>query len=78
MKLLPGFRPDLAILDVNLGVGTSVAVAEELQRLTVPFVFATGYGDSSFIPKAMRHIPVVRKPYSAEALTQALARALEG
>ena len=77
MKLLPGFKPDLAILDVNLGVGTSVAVAEELQRLTVPFVFATGYGDSSFIPKAMRHIPVVRKPYSAEALTQALARVLE-
>ena len=76
LQLLPVFAPDLAILDVNLGVDTSVAVAEELLRRAVPFVFATGYGDSSFIPKAMTHIPVVRKPYSAEALTKALARVL--
>ena len=77
LKLLPSFAPDLAILDVNLGAGTSVAVAEELQRRAIPFVFATGYGDSAFIPKGMKHVPVVRKPYSAEALTKALAAALE-
>jgi light-regulated signal transduction histidine kinase (bacteriophytochrome) len=77
LKLLPGSPPDLAILDVNLGVGTSLPIAEELQRRSIPFVFATGYGDSSFIPKTMRSVPIVRKPYSTEALTKALARILE-
>ena len=42
--------PDVAVLDVNLGVGTSVEIAEDLARLGVPFVFATGYGDGAQIP----------------------------
>jgi light-regulated signal transduction histidine kinase (bacteriophytochrome)/CheY-like chemotaxis protein len=73
LNLLLSYFPDLAILDVNLGEDTSVEVAEELRRRAIPFIFATGYGDSSFIPKHMRHVPVVRKPYSADALTKALA-----
>lgn len=76
LNLLLSYFPDLAILDVNLGEDTSVAVAEELRRRSIPFIFATGYGDSAFIPKDMRHVPVVRKPYSADALTKALAGVL--
>jgi two-component sensor histidine kinase/CheY-like chemotaxis protein len=76
LNLLLSYFPDLAILDLNLGGDTSVAVAEELRRRSIPFIFATGYGDSAFIPKHMRHVPVVRKPYSSEALTKALADVL--
>lgn len=66
------FRPAAAVLDVNLGVGTSIPVAEELRRRGTPFVFATGYGDSSIIPPQFSDIRVVRKPYSAEELASAI------
>lgn len=68
--------PDAAVLDVNLGGETSIPVAEELTRRKVPFVFATGYGDSSMIPPALASVPIVRKPCDAETLLSALARAV--
>lgn len=75
---LADFTPDVAILDVNLGTDTSIAVAEELVRRAIPFVFATGYGETSFIPEAMQTVAVVRKPYDSEKLIPALAAALGG
>lgn len=69
-------RPDVAVLDVNLGRTSSLSVAEELTRLDVPFIFATGYGDGEALPERFRAVPVVRKPYSAEALTAAVASVL--
>ncbi|MFJ2982949.1 MULTISPECIES: HWE histidine kinase domain-containing protein [unclassified Pseudomonas] len=68
MKLLLGRKPDVAVLDINLGTGTSIAVAEELTRLDIPFLFATGYGDSVSIPGHLKHVPVVRKPYDAVSI----------
>lgn len=65
MKLLASHRPDVAVLDINLGTGTSIAVAEALSRQHIPFLFATGYGDSVSIPAHLKHVPVVRKPYDA-------------
>ena len=67
---------DVAVLDVNLGVGTSMEVADQLVRRSVPFVFATGYGDTAMIPGALRSIPVVRKPHEAQSLVTAIARVL--
>ncbi|HVK80816.1 MAG TPA: hypothetical protein VM915_09390 [Verrucomicrobiae bacterium] len=64
------------MLDVNLGSGNSFPVAEELERRKIPFIFATGYGDHTIIPKSLGHIPVVRKPYGPDALAATLARAL--
>jgi light-regulated signal transduction histidine kinase (bacteriophytochrome)/CheY-like chemotaxis protein len=65
--------PSIAILDVNLGAGTSIPIAERLVKLGVPFVFATGYGDTTIIPASLAHIPLVRKPYDAQALISSLA-----
>ena len=78
LKRIAEAVPDVAVLDVNLGVTTSIPVAEDLQRRGVPFIFATGYGDSTMIPAAFAGVPVVRKPYGAAALTAAIAKALEG
>ncbi|WP_428030589.1 HWE histidine kinase domain-containing protein [Ancylobacter sp.] len=77
MRRLQEFTPDLAVLDVNLGAGTSAPVAEELQRLGVPFIFATGYGDRSMIPKGCEGVPVLPKPYESEPLLKALRELLE-
>lgn len=67
-----------AILDVNLGDSTSLPIAEVLRDKQVPFVFATGYGDGGTIPPEFAEVPVVRKPYDALALVQALSQVLAG
>jgi len=69
--------PDVAVLDVNLGVGTSLPVAIELSRLNVPFLFATGYGDSSMISVDFAGVPVIRKPYESTTLVTAILQLLE-
>jgi DNA-binding response OmpR family regulator len=68
-------RPDVAILDVNLGGDPVFPLVERLERLDVPFVFATGYGASGVLTR-WRDRPVVQKPFSERELTAALALAL--
>jgi len=70
--------PTIAILDVNLGTDDSLPVADELARLGIPFIFATGYGDTAMIPGRFRDLPIIRKPYSVDALRGAIATILAG
>ena len=65
---------DAAILDVNVHGRTSYPVASSLAELTIPFIFATGYGDGSHPPE-FRAVPTIAKPYSAAELEAALTRA---
>ncbi|GLR47508.1 HWE histidine kinase domain-containing protein [Sphingomonas astaxanthinifaciens] len=65
LDFLAAQKPDFAVLDYNLGREQSTRVAEELDRLGVPFVFATGYGDTSMIDERFRQRPILTKPYSA-------------
>ena len=74
-RALTAARPDIAVLDVNLGRFTSVSIARRLRELGVRFIFATGYGDSRMIPDDFQDVPVVRKPYSAAALVAGIDRA---
>ncbi|MDZ7873480.1 MAG: HWE histidine kinase domain-containing protein [Rhizobium sp.] len=73
LNRLKSFAPAIAILDINLGSDTSVPVAQELIRRGIPFVFATGYDDRSSVPEELLSVPVVRKPYDADALVKALS-----
>ena len=73
MKQINRAKPDLAVLDVNLGDHTSTPVAEALRNLAVPFVFATGYGDTVMAPESMKSAPIVRKPYADTTLAEAIA-----
>ena len=72
---LGAFKPDAAVLDFNLGEGTSEQVADHLIAMGVPFVFATGYGDSVMITEHLRAVPVVRKSASAASLTAQIGEA---
>ncbi|UFN50134.1 response regulator [Roseomonas sp. OT10] len=65
--------PDVAVLDLNLAGETSEPIADELTRLGVPFVVASGYGQSG-VPERHANVPVLAKPYAPEELTAALAR----
>ena len=69
-------RPDVAILDINLGNELSLPVAEHLRSLGVPFLFATGYGEGQSIPPHLADVPMVRKPYDSAALLTQLQKLL--
>lgn len=71
LRLIEAAPPDRALLDVNLGSETSVAVARRLAELGIPYAFATGYGESFRIPPDLGAVPVIKKPYEAEALRRA-------
>ncbi len=77
LRKLANFQPDVAVLDINLGPDTtSMPVAEELLKRNLPFIFATGYGDTAMIPAGLKSVPAIRKPYEQAALVDAINRAL--
>ncbi|MFC6050842.1 response regulator, partial [Methylobacterium hispanicum] len=71
LRIVETRDPDFALLDMNLGTETSLPVAERLRERGTPFAFATGYGEQLRLPDGLRHVPVVRKPYDAQALRRA-------
>lgn len=72
LSWLASGTPDVGILDINLRVDTSFAIAEVLQRRMIPFVFTTGYGHSLMVPEAFSGISIVHKPYTRDALVWSL------
>jgi DNA-binding response OmpR family regulator len=66
-------RPiDAAVLDANLNGRSVTPVAEALARRNVPFVFATGYGETGGAPGGF-DAPVIRKPYDVTQVAAAVA-----
>ncbi|HEY5105413.1 MAG TPA: HWE histidine kinase domain-containing protein [Caulobacteraceae bacterium] len=66
---------DVAVLDVNLNGEMVTPVAQALAAKQVPFIFATGYGDTGLAPGGF-DAPVVRKPYNVHQIAAALVTAL--
>lgn len=73
LELVAQERPQAALLDVNLGDGTSAPVAERLRALGVPFLVVTGYEDLADAEPALRDAPRLAKPVAPSALLQAMA-----
>jgi CheY-like chemotaxis protein len=65
---------DLAILDVNLNGQPISPVVEVLVARGLPFVFATGYGQSG-VPEPYRKSPTLQKPFQSDALARAIEAA---
>jgi two-component sensor histidine kinase/CheY-like chemotaxis protein len=63
-----------AVLDVNLATETSEEVALHLTEKGVPFVFATGYGDTTALTKRFPQVGVIQKPYDRTHIEAALRR----
>jgi CheY-like chemotaxis protein len=67
---------DIAVLDVNLGGGTTTfPLAGVLNGLGIPFAFATGYGPDAVSAKFPEQ-QVIRKPYSSHALREVISKAV--
>jgi CheY-like chemotaxis protein len=68
---------DVAVLDLNINGRMSYPVAEDLRRQSIPVVFATGYEMRSRQAADFPDIIYVTKPYTREALRDAIILALE-
>jgi CheY-like chemotaxis protein len=64
---------DAAILDVNLGDGSSFALADSLLADEVPVIFATGY-EATILPERFANIPRLAKPFSALAVERSFRK----
>jgi DNA-binding response OmpR family regulator len=63
---------DAAILDVNLAQEKCWPMADALRAAGIPYVFATGGGDT--IPPVHADAPTLGKPYTTTSLEAALAK----
>lgn len=68
-------RPDLVLLDVNIGGQLSYEVANHCTVEGIPVVLTTGYSASD-IPEGLKHCPVLSKPFSTDQLRAAIGAAL--
>lgn len=69
-------RPDIALLDINLGSENSFPVAEQLHALGVPFFFTTGYGERHKLPPSLIGSRVLQKPYTVDGIARFAAELL--
>ena len=77
MRIVAEETIDVAMLDVNLGGETSFALIDPLNAKGVSYVFVTGYGETLDLPEeAAPGTPSIKKPYSAEDVTEALAKVI--
>jgi CheY-like chemotaxis protein len=61
-----------ALLDVNLGRETSLAVAEQVWSDGIPAVLATGYGAQENLLRDFPPLPVLSKPFSIQEIRDVL------
>lgn len=59
---------DIAILDINLHDEMVFPMADLLCQRGIPVIFTTGYAPSEMRPARFAHVPIIQKPYDAEAL----------
>ena len=74
LRIAEGTPLTFALLDVNLSDETSEPIAEHLRDVGVPFLFATGYGESSPLAEAFPGVTVIVKPYDRVRLEDAVQR----
>jgi len=65
LELIAETPPQFALLDVGLRDETSLAIADRLDALSVPFAFLTGYGARAMpLPRFLER-PKLAKPFAA-------------
>jgi CheY-like chemotaxis protein len=70
-------RPEVVVLDVNLGGTRATPVAAALRDRGVPFVLITGYSALQLSEPELRDARRLDKPVSGRDLTRAVAQALQ-
>jgi two-component sensor histidine kinase len=68
-------RPDVAVVDINLGSGPSFKLAETLKDRGIPFIFTTGY-DPEVIPAEFDGVARLQKPIQLRQIVAAVSKLL--
>lgn len=76
LAMIPGAKPDLVLMDVNLGPGLSgLDVAERLDPLGLRIIFLSAYSDAELQQRALRgrSFHYLVKPFRSDALQAAIS-----
>lgn len=73
LAMISAFKPDFAIVDMNLRGKTAHAVAQKLQNENVSFIVSTGYAAVEF---EWQDCPRITKPYGPDELANAIRQVL--
>ena len=81
MKMAAAFRPDLVLMDINLGKGKrdGVKTAAELrEQLDIPVIYLTAYADQATLDRAGGTAPLgyLMKPFERRELNATIQMAL--
>lgn len=71
--LLERCHPSVALLDINLGLTTSLAVASSCRDRGIAVIFVTGY-TARDVPLQCEDAPILAKPFSSVELERCLKR----
>lgn len=76
-RLVAEHRFHFAMLDINVGQGTSFELATRLKTAGTPFIFASGYGDELALGRRDGYEVVIQKPYERAHLLRAIQQVLQ-
>ena len=76
-RLIADQRFNFAMLDINVGRGTSFDLATQLRAMGTPFIFATGYGDELALERRNGVEVLIQKPYERDHLARAIQQVLQ-
>jgi CheY-like chemotaxis protein len=65
-----------AMLDINVGTGTTFDLASRLRAAGVPSIFASGYGEELALERRSGEEVIIQKPYERDHLARAVHQAL--
>jgi DNA-binding NtrC family response regulator len=75
IQLIDAQRPDLTVVDLNLGGEMVFPLLDVLADRAIPFVVVTGHS-LDMVPALHRHRPFMQKPYDPAALLRVVHRIL--
>jgi DNA-binding response OmpR family regulator len=77
IRFIDDERPDLAVLDLNLGGEMVFPLLDVLAERAIPFLIVSGHSPE-MVPAQHRHRPLLQKPYDPAALLRTVHRLLAG
>jgi CheY-like chemotaxis protein len=77
-QLLANQNFHFAMLDINVGRGTSFDLASKLKTVGTPFIFASGYGEDLALERRGSEEIVIQKPYERDHLARAVEKVFQG
>ena len=68
LEIVRSMKPDVAMLDYNLGRETSVVLAHELEAQNIPYIFLSGQVDRVVTAECEAPRRVIAKPFEPDSL----------